>query len=122
MMKKYVFILAAGIALASCSSKKQATASTFDPNNNPYYVKKGKSKEVTDPIIKQRIVAIIEEQLNISTSSIAISPITLTSNGYQWKFMNVKNGKSFVGSTDVKFESVTIEKINRNKDTQVTDF
>ncbi|MAQ75061.1 MAG: hypothetical protein CL613_01860 [Aquimarina sp.] len=121
-MKKYILILAAGIVLTSCSSKKEPVVSKFDPDNNPYYVKKKKSNEVTDPNIQRKITSLIEQHLSISISSIAISPITLTDSGYQWKFMNVKNGKSFTGSTDLNFGSVKIEKINRTTDTEVSDF
>lgn len=115
-------MLATGIALISCSSKKETVVSKFDPDNNPYYVKKKKSNEVTDPSVQRKITTIIEQHLSVSISSIAISPITLTDSGYQWKFMNVKNGKSFTGSTDLNFGSVKIQKINRKKDTQVSDF
>ncbi|WP_378181425.1 hypothetical protein [Aquimarina sp. SS2-1] len=123
-MKKYLLMLSIGIAMSSCSSSKKTVSTEFDPNNNPYYVKKGKkeSNEISDPKIQGKITDIIEKHLNISISSIAISPITLTDSGYHWKFMNVRNGKSFIGSTDLNFESVKIVKNTKKANTQVSDF
>ncbi|MHA7055863.1 hypothetical protein ACWGOQ_0001485 [Aquimarina sp. M1] len=123
-MKKYILLLSIGIAIASCSSKKNTVTTKFDPNNNPYYTKKEKKGlgEVNDPKIQRRINTIIEKHLGISISSIAISPITQTNSGYHWKFMNVRNGKTFVGSTDLTFKSVKIVKNNKKSNTQVSDF
>ncbi|SEL24020.1 hypothetical protein SAMN04487910_2128 [Aquimarina amphilecti] len=117
-------MLSIAIAVSSCSSNKKAVTTKFDPNNNPYYVKKEKKglSEVNDPKIQGEINAIIEKHLGISISSIAISPITLTNSRYHWKFMNVRNGKSFIGSTDINFESVKIIKNNKKSNTQVSDF
>ncbi|MDH7445500.1 hypothetical protein [Aquimarina sp. 2201CG14-23] len=125
-MKKYILMLSIGIAISSCSSNKKTVASKFDPANNPYYVKKEKKglelSEVNDPKIQGKITAIIEKHLGISISSIAISPITSTGSGYHWKFMNVKNGKTFIGSTDLKFKSVNIRKNNKKTNSQISDF
>ncbi|WP_108803469.1 hypothetical protein [Aquimarina sp. Aq107] len=123
-MKNYLLMLSIAIAVSSCSSNKKTVTTKFDPNNNPYYVKKEKKglSEVNDPEIQGKINTIIEEHLGISISSIAISPITLTNSGYHWKFMNVRNGKSFIGSTDLKFESVKITKNKKKPNTQVSDF
>ncbi|AXT51546.1 hypothetical protein D1818_12140 [Aquimarina sp. BL5] len=123
-MKKYILMLSIGIAMSSCSSNKKTVTTKFDPANNPYYVKKEQKglNEVNDPKVQGKINTIIEKHLGISISSIAISPITLTDSGYHWKFMNVRNGKTFTGSTDLKFESVKIIKNNKKTNTQVSDF
>ncbi|WP_299432809.1 hypothetical protein [uncultured Aquimarina sp.] len=123
-MKNLTLMLFAIIALSSCSSNKKTVTTNFDPSNNPYYVKKEKkaSNEVSDPKIQGEINKIIEKHLDISISSIAISPITKTNAGYHWKFMNVRNGRSFVGFSDLKFNSVTIKKNNKKANTQVSDF
>ncbi|WP_299258327.1 hypothetical protein [uncultured Aquimarina sp.] len=123
-MKKYILMLSIGIAMSSCSSNKETLTTKFDPDNNPYFVKKEKKglSEVSDPKVQGKITTIIEKHLGISISSIAISPITLTDSGYHWKFMNVRNGKTFIGSTDLKFESVKIIKNNKKSNTQISDF
>jgi len=112
------------IVLSSCSSNKKTISTNFDPSNNPYYVKKEKKglNEVSDPKIQGQINQIIEKHLSISISSIAISPITKTDTGYHWKFMNVRNGRSFIGFSDLTFNSVSIKKNNKKANTQVSDF
>ncbi|MBW1296147.1 hypothetical protein [Aquimarina litoralis] len=126
-MKHLTLTLLFAIALSSCSSNKQVTTNNFDPSNNPYFVKKEKSKvatanEVNDPKIQKKINSIIENHLGISISSIAISPITKKNNGYYWKFLNVRNGSSFTGFSDLKFNAVKIKKNNKKANTQVSDF
>lgn len=124
-MKNLTLMLLVAIALSSCSSNKKVATSNFDPDNNPYFVKKDKTSrtgEVNDPKIQKKINTIIESHLGISISSIAISPITKTDNGYHWKFLNVRNGSSFKGFSDLKFNSVKIEKNNKKENTQVSDF
>lgn len=124
-MKKRLLILGIGLAICACSSnKKTVTTTTFDPDNNPYYVKKEKKEqnEVTDPKIQGKINKIIEKHLRVSISSIAISPITKTPSGYTWKFMNVRNGSSFTGSSDLNFGSVEIRKKKKEKYTRISDF
>jgi len=123
-MKKQLLILAIGLAFCACSSNKKTVTTTFDPDNNPYYVKKDKKEqnEVNDPKIQGKINNIIERHLRVSISSIAISPITKTPSGYTWKFMNVKNGSSFTGSSDLNFGSVEIRKKKKEQNTRISDF
>jgi len=122
-MKKITLMLSIAIALSSCSSSKKTVTTKFDPDNNPYYVKKGKKTfgEVNDPKIQGQINKIIEKHLGVSISSIAMSPIMKTQSGYNWKFMNVRNGSTFIGFSDHKFGSVKIAK-NKKRRTQISDF
>ncbi len=113
-MKKLLCTFCMGVLLASCSGSKETVQSTYDPANNPYFVKKSRlvkgAKQIDSPELSNKINTIITDYLGIPMNAIARSPITQTKTGYEWKFMNVKTGSSFNASSDFEFASVKILK------------
>lgn len=115
-MKKHLLIISTGILLTACSGSQQVTISNYDPNNNPYYIKKTKEYTSTNEAfdtenkVHEKINTIIEKYLGVSITSVARSKITKTDTGYQWKFMNVKTGANFSAYSDFNFSSVNIIK------------
>jgi len=111
-MKKSLLILLLSLSVISCSTSKK-TASRNSKTN--VATNNNSSETVRSLKISNQINAIIQSRLGVPISAIARSEITKTKTGYQWKFMNVRTGAKFIGSTNLTFQDVRIMKYKKNQ-------
>ncbi len=64
---------------------------------------------------------IIEKYTGNPINNFALSKIMKTENGYHWRFLNVKTGKSYIASTNNKFKSVIIYEKPKEKKQIITN-
>lgn len=110
----YILII---FSVIGCSSSKKVTQKSNEAKTattSEIIVVKEFPDNILNQQLTNKVNGIIENYLGVPISSIARSDIEETTEGYQWKFMNVKTGENFIANSDFNFISIKIIKNKRS--------